>query len=157
MKKRWLAIFAALLIAVGILSGCSGTGLGETISPASRYEREVIRLVNEIRVENGLNELETSEAIMEAAHARLKELDISPSHTRPDGSSYYTILPDYGLSPYAPGGENICYGGRTPEEAVESWMNSPGHRENILREGITLIGVGYNPRNNYWIQVFTHD
>ena len=143
-----------------LLTSCSG-GSTQTddlpgASSASRYEEEVIRLVNEIREDHGLEPLSTNSAIMAAAHARLKELDLSPSHTRPDGTSYYTILPEYGLSPYAPGGENLAFGYRTPQEAVNGWMNSPGHRANILKEGITLIGVGYNPSKNYWVQVFTH-
>ena len=158
--KRWISLLLAAILLTAPLTSCSGESTQTDDLPgassASRYEEEVIRLVNEIREDHGLEPLSINSAIMAAAHARLKELDLSPSHTRPDGTSYYTILPEYELSPYAPGGENLAFGYRTPQEAVNGWMNSPGHRANILKEGITLIGVGYNPSKNYWVQVFTH-
>ena len=65
-------------------------------------------------------------------------------------------LPEYGISPYAPGGENLAFGYLTPRDVVGGWMNSPGHRANILKEGITIIGVAYNPTNHYWVQIFSH-
>ena len=68
-----------------------------TYGTAEEYEKEVILLVNQEREKRGLSPLTTNDAIMAAAHARLKELDIEPSHTRPNGSSYYTILPEYGM------------------------------------------------------------
>ncbi|HCF82769.1 MAG TPA: serine protease, partial [Ruminococcaceae bacterium] len=51
-------------------------------------------------------------------------------------------------------GENIAYGYRTPAEVVEGWLNSPGHRANILTGSFTHIGVGYNENGNYWVQLF---
>ena len=163
--KRWLsALFAGVLL-LSLLSGCSVewgdiddvTGeVDMTHGTAEEYEQEVIRLVNKEREAYGLPALSANDAIMAAAHARLKELDINRSHTRPDGTPYYTILPDYGISPYAPGGENLAYGYKTPRDVVGGWMNSPGHRANILKEGITIIGVAYNPTKHYWVQIFSH-
>ena len=163
--KRWLSVLFAGVLLLGLLGGCSvelgdvDDVIGEmdmTYGTAEEYEKEVIRLVNQEREKRGLSPLTTNDAIMAAAHARLKELDIEPSHTRPNGSSYYTILPEYGISPYAPGGENLAFGYLTPRDVVGGWMNSPGHRANILKEGITIIGVAYNPTNHYWVQIFSH-
>ena len=163
-KRLWAVLLAGVLL-LGLLSGCSvelgdvDDVIGEmdmTYGTAEEYEKEVIRLVNQEREKRGLSPLTTNDAIMAAAHARLKELDIEPSHTRPDGTPYYTILPEYGISPYAPGGENLFLGPDTPSEAMEGWMNSSGHRANILKEGITIIGVAYNPTNHYWVQIFSH-
>ena len=163
--KRWLSVLFAGVLLLGLLGGCSvewgdvDDVIGEvdmTYGTAEEYEQEVIRLVNKEREARGLPALTTNDAIMAAAHARLKELDIEPSHTRPNGTPYYTILPDYGISPYAPGGENLFLGPETPSKAMEGWMNSPGHRANILKEGITIIGVAYNPTKHYWVQIFSH-
>ena len=163
-KRLWAVLLAGVLL-LGLLSGCSvelgdvDDVIGEmdmTYGTAEEYEKEVILLVNQEREKRGLSPLTTNDAIMAAAHARLKELDIEPSHTRPNGSSYYTILPEYGISPYAPGGENLAFGYLTPRDVVGGWMNSPGHRANILKEGITIIGVAYNPTNHYWVQIFSH-
>lgn len=166
-KRLWAVLLAGVLL-LGLLSGCSvelgdvDDVIGEmdmTYGTAEEYEKEVIHLVNQEREKRGLSPLTTNDAIMAAAHARLKELDIEPSHTRPDGTPYYTILPEYGISPYAPGGENLAFGHTTPQEVVNGpygWMNSPGHRANILKEGITIIGVAYNPTKHYWVQIFSH-
>ena len=74
-------------------------------------------------------------------------------HTRPDGSSCFTALDEAGIR-YRAAGENIAYGQRTPEQVVEAWMDSPGHRANILSSYFTAIGVGYRSQGSYWVQLF---
>lgn len=78
-------------------------------------------------------------------------------HTRPDGSSFSTALQQQGVS-YRGCGENIAWGQRTPEQVMNGWMNSEGHRANILNKNYKNIGVGFYQENdvNYWVQLFTY-
>lgn len=114
---------------------------------------EVIRLVNEERAKEGLSALKTTDAIHEAAQVRADELLQLFDHTRPNGSSCFTALDQAGVS-YRTAGENIAMGYPTPAAVVEGWMNSPGHRANILNGSFTTIGVGYNSQQNCWVQMF---
>lgn len=118
----------------------------------SDYISEVIRLVNQERVKEGLAALQTNDAISEAAQVRAAELPALFDHTRPDGSSCFTALDEAGVR-YWTAGENIAAGYSTPEQVVEGWMNSTGHRANILSSSFTTIGVGREGR--YWVQLFT--
>ena len=79
------------------------------------------------------------------------------SHTRPDGRSCFTALTDLGIS-YGGAGENIAYGQSSPEEVMTAWMNSSGHRANILNSSFTKLGVGVYKSGNtiYWVQLFTY-
>ena len=87
---------------------------------------------------------------------RAKESAQSFSHTRPNGSSFSTALTEAGVS-YRTAGENIAYGQSTPQQVMNAWMNSSGHRANILHANYTTIGVGYTVINGtaYWAQLFT--
>ena len=118
------------------------------------YVSEVIRLVNQERTQEGLAPLQTNDAIAKAAQTRASELPALFDHTRPDGSSCFTALDEAGVT-YWTAGENIAAGYATPEQVVEGWMNSPGHRANILGSSFTEIGVGYNSDGRYWVQLFT--
>ena len=123
----------------------------------SSFESQVIRLVNEEREKLGLSALVLDEKVANAALVRAKETELSFSHTRPNGSSFSTALTEQGVS-FRGAGENIAWGQRSPEEVMNAWMNSPGHRANILNENFTTIGVGYYVNSNgtgYWAQLFT--
>lgn len=80
--------------------------------------------------------------LTELANVRAWENTVSYGHTRPDGSSCFTIFKENGLS-YRAVGENLAVQYKTPEQAVKAWMNSPGHRENILSEKYEYMGVGF--------------
>ena len=99
----------------------------------------------------------TNSTISAAANMRAKETVQSFSHTRPNGTSFSTALKEYGIS-YMAAGENIAYGQRTPQEVVTGWMNSPGHRANILNSNFHKIGIGVYQSNGviYWSQLFTN-
>lgn len=114
---------------------------------------EVIRLVNEERAKEGLSALKTNDAIGRAAQVRADELLQLFDHTRPDGRSCFTALGEAGVR-YRTAGENIAMGYPTPEAVVNGWMNSSGHRANILNASFTTIGVGYNSQRNCWVQMF---
>ncbi len=118
----------------------------------------VIELVNQERTSRGLQPLLKHDGLMVAAAARAKELSQRFSHTRPDGSECFTILWHLGID-YAYAGENIAMGQRTPEIVMNDWMNSSGHRANILNENYDCIGVGYTMVDGhpYWVQLFTGD
>lgn len=119
------------------------------------YENEVIRLVNEIRAENGLKPLAANWELSRIA--RYKSEDMSNnryfSHTSPTYGTPFQMIRAFGLS-YRAAGENIAYGQRTPAAVVNTWMNSSGHRANILNASYTQIGVGYCASGNYWAQMF---
>lgn len=119
------------------------------------YENEVIRLVNEIRAENGLKPLTANWELSRIA--RYKSEDMSDnryfSHTSPTYGTPFQMIRAFGLS-YRSAGENIAYGQKTPAAVVNAWMNSSGHRANILNASYTQIGVGYCASGNYWTQMF---
>jgi uncharacterized protein YkwD len=75
------------------------------------------------------------------------------SHTSPTYGSPFDMIRDFDIS-YNSAGENIAQGQRSPEEVVQAWMNSEGHRANIMNGDYTHIGVGYNESGNYWTQMF---
>ena len=125
-------------------------------STVTSYETEVIRLVNEIRRENGLNPLTANWELSRVA--RYKSQDMADnryfSHTSPTYGSPFQMIKAFGLS-YRTAGENIAMGYSTPQAVVDGWMNSSGHRANILNASYTQIGVGYVAQGNYWTQMFS--
>ena len=119
------------------------------------YESEVIRLVNEIRVQNGLKALTATWELSRVARYKSEDMVKNKyfSHTSPTYGTPFQMMRSFGLS-YRTAGENIAYGQRTPAAVVDAWMNSSGHRANILNASYTQIGVGYCATGNYWTQMF---
>ena len=121
----------------------------------ARYEAEVLRLVNDIRLQNGLKALRGDWELSRVA--RYKSQDMADrryfSHTSPTYGTPFQMLKSFGLS-YRTAGENIAYGYATPQAVVNGWMNSSGHRANILNPAYTKLGVGYVPQGRYWTQLF---
>lgn len=106
-------------------------------------EWEVLRLVNQHRMEMGLQPLSVFSALQEAASLRARELYRSPSHTRPDGSDYSTVFSQLDI-PATSWAENIASGQKDAADVMNSWLNSPGHRANIEKaSGRVHLGVGY--------------
>ncbi len=121
------------------------------------FIQQVVNLVNEERAKEGLAPLTIDTKVQAAAMVRAKECEVSFSHTRPDGSNFATALKEQNVS-YRSSGENIAYGQQTPEAVMRAWMNSSGHRANIMNPNFTTIGVGYYENANgtdYWCQLFT--
>lgn len=121
-------------------------------NPQTSLKTQVRTLVNEERAKNGLSAVTMTDQLQKAADARAKEIVQSFSHTRPDGSSCFTVLNEYNIS-YQICGENIAYGYKTAASVMHGWMNSPGHRANILNESFGKIGIG--EYNGNWVQLFT--
>ena len=124
-------------------------------SAVSAYETEVIRLVNEIRQENGLKALTANWELSRVA--RYKSQDMKDrgyfAHNSPTYGTPFQMIKAFGLS-FRTAGENIAKGYATPQAVVNGWMNSSGHRANILNASYTQIGVGYVAQGNYWTQMF---
>ena len=125
---------------------------------AQAFREEVLRLVNEARAQEGLSKLTLSDKLVEAAQIRAEELPEEFSHTRPDGASCFTVLSEVGVR-YMATGENIAAGQPTPADVMDSWMNSSGHRANILSGNYSQLGVGVCKSSGgygiYWVQLFT--
>ena len=122
------------------------------------YAQQVVDLVNAERAKAGLSALTVQTDVTAAANVRAREIKQQFSHTRPNGSNFSTALQEQGVS-YRGSGENIAYGQRTPQQVMEGWMNSSGHRANILNANYKNIGVGYYQDENgigHWVQLFTY-
>ena len=127
----------------------------EEDAAVTQYEQEVIRLVNEIRVQNGLSALTYNWELSRVARYKSQDMVDNRyfSHTSPTYGTPFQMIRSFGLS-YRSAGVNIAYGQRTPQAVVNAWMNSSGHRANILSSSYTQIGVGYVANGHYWTQMF---
>ncbi len=128
-----------------------------TSTTSSSFANEVLRLINQQRSKAGLSGFTTNQTLSSAANKRAQEILQSFSHTRPNGTGFSTVLKEYKIS-YNTAGENIAYGQKTPQIVVNAWMNSPGHRANILNGKFKKIGIGVYQKNGqyYWTQEFTN-
>lgn len=124
-------------------------------SSVTAYEQEIVRLVNVERSKQGLKSLESDWQLSRVA--RYKSQDMKDkgyfSHTSPTYGSPFDMMKNFGIS-YRIAGENIAKGQKTPSEVVNAWMNSSGHRANILNKSFAKIGVGYVSSGHYWTQMF---
>lgn len=136
----------------------NGGGNSQGSVSLSAFEQEVLDLVNKERAAYGLSALQADSKVQAAAKTRANEILKSFSHTRPDGRAFSTALNEAGAT-YSGAGENIAKGQRTPEEVVNAWMNSAGHRANILNSKYKYLGVGCvkSGSSSYaWTQIFTY-
>lgn len=119
------------------------------------FENEVIRLVNEQRSKNGLKPLTANWELSRVARYKSQDMVDNRyfSHTSPTYGTPFQMIRVFGLT-YRTAGENIAYGQRTPQTVVNAWMNSSGHRANILNASYTQIGVGYVSSGHYRTQMF---
>ena len=134
------------------VQGSSSVSAGIQSSSAAS---EVVRLTNSARSQNGYAALVEDGALSEAAAVRAREIARSFSHTRPSGASFSSALSESGVS-YLQAGENIASGQKSASEVVNAWMNSPGHRANILNSSYSRIGSASVNINGtlYWVQLF---
>jgi uncharacterized YkwD family protein/spore coat assembly protein SafA len=121
----------------------------------SSVEQEVIRLVNVERAQAGLPALKEDWELSRVAEHKSQDMAKKGyfSHTSPTYGSPFDMMKSYGIN-YRAAGENIAKGQRTAEEVVDAWMNSSGHRANILSNKYTHIGVGFVTDGNVWTQMF---
>lgn len=118
-------------------------------------EAEVVRLVNAERQKAGLKPLIHNWELSRVA--RIKSQDMMKNkyfdHNSPTYGTPFNMMKNFGIT-YKSAGENIAMGQTTPAAVMKAWMNSPGHKANILSTSFTQIGVGYEPNGNYWTQQF---
>jgi uncharacterized YkwD family protein len=124
-------------------------------SSLSAFEVEVAELTNQERAEQGLAPLQIDEELSSVAREKSRDMQANNyfDHNSPVYGSPFDMMGSYGID-YRTAGENIAKGQRTPEEVVNAWMNSPGHRANILNGDFTHIGVGFVEQGNHWTQMF---
>jgi uncharacterized protein YkwD len=123
--------------------------------PASANREQVCELVNRVRSENGLPPMRLSARLSNVAQNHANDMYTQGyfSHKNPLGESSFDRMAKEGIT-YTNAGENIAKGQPTPQEVMKSWMNSPGHRANILSPKFLKLGVGY--REAHWVQDFTN-
>ncbi|MBA2871497.1 putative YkwD family protein [Anoxybacillus calidus] len=121
----------------------------------SQYAQQVIELTNKERARAGLPALKADAQLSAVAQKKSQDMQQNHyfSHTSPTYGSPFDMMRDFGVT-YKTAGENIAQGQRTPQEVVTAWMNSPGHRANILNQQFTHIGVGFEQAGNHWTQMF---
>ncbi|WP_158738575.1 CAP domain-containing protein [Alteribacillus sp. YIM 98480] len=144
--------------ATGDTAAEQNTGNDEEVASESEFEQEVIRLTNEEREKQGLQPLEPYSELSDVARDKSEDMRDAGyfSHNSPNYGSPFDMMDTYGIE-YQGAGENIAAGQQSPEQVVEGWMNSEGHRENILNGSFTHIGVGHaegGSYGNYWTQMF---
>lgn len=118
---------------------------------------EVYEITNNYRSLVGVPSLTLDSSLVTAASIRAKEISDSFSHTRPNGSSCFTVLSELGIS-YGTAGENIAAGYSSSQSVMEGWRSSSGHYQNIISSKFKKIGIGVNIINNqyYWVQIFSN-
>lgn len=135
--------------------GNGSNSTGGTSTSTSSAAQAVLAEVNAARAQNGLSALTLDANMNRAAAVRAAELAQSFSHTRPNGSRGLTALNEAGVS-YRTAGENIASGQQSAQAVVSAWMNSSGHRANILSASFGRMGVGQATigGRTYWVQLF---
>lgn len=181
--SRRLSFLFALLLALA-LTACGGAGTGTEVLPFPgdpggggeppgteppapttsmsdaelALAQEVLVLLNQERAAVGLADLEWHDGADEVAYAHCVDMDVRDffDHTNPDGQAPWDRLNAAGI-PWRSAGENIAWNYPTAAAVMEGWMNSPGHRDNILRENFTHVGIGVHQsasKGAYWTQLF---
>ncbi|OME85009.1 SCP-like extracellular [Paenibacillus sp. FSL A5-0031] len=130
-----------------------GTGTDTGASNLSAYQSQVVDLVNKERAKAGLSALKSDTLLTKVASEKARDMDVNNyfSHTSPTYGSPFDMMRSFGVT-YSYAGENIASGQKTPQDVMTAWMNSPGHKANILSGNFTKIGVGYV--NGEWVQMF---
>ena len=147
--KIFLIALIALIICAGNVTFAAST---------QEMNAEAVQLLNDLRQSKGLRPLawNPNSALQSAAQLRAQEIEEYFSHTRPDGSSCFTVLKQFGLT-YGHCGENIAYGTYlSAEGATELWINSPGHYKNMINPDFREVGLAcyVSGENIYWVQLF---
>jgi uncharacterized YkwD family protein len=121
----------------------------------SSIEQQVLTLTNQERAKAGLKALATDAALMDSARAKSADMSKNNyfSHTSPTMGSPFDQMKAKGIQ-YKAAAENIAMGQQSAAEVVKAWMESPGHRANIMNGNFTHIGIGYVAQGNYWTQQF---
>lgn len=164
MMRRLSTIWIALVLVMGMVMALQAQG------DDAAFAQQVLVLTNEARAAEGLPPLTFNETLNQVAQAYAQNMAVNDfmAHDDPNsGLSASDRVTNAGYT-WQSVRENLAAGSATPEEVVAGWLNSPGHRENILADDVTEIGIGYyyeaddafpdanTPYRHYWVQVFAH-
>lgn len=127
----------------------------DEVASLSAIEQEILRLTNVEREKAGLKPLQSDQQLMASAREKSKDMATNNyfSHTSPTYGSPFDQMKQHGVT-YRSAAENIAKGQRTATEVVKAWMESPGHRQNILTPQFTHIGIGFDQNGYVWTQQF---
>ena len=131
----------------------------QTTAPASSqvsaFEQQVLQLTNQERAKYGVPALKLDVELSKVAREKSRDMQAKGyfDHNSPTYGSPFDMMKKFGIS-YRSAGENIAMGQQSPQEVVTAWMNSEGHRKNILNASYTHIGIGHVSQGNYWTQMF---
>jgi uncharacterized YkwD family protein len=137
-------------------NGTAGTGAQTPASgkDSAQFAQQVLDLVNKERSKAGLGSLSMDDELSKMAMAKAQDMYNNNyfDHNSPTHGSPFDMMKEYGIT-YQSAGENIAKGQTTPTQVMNDWMNSPGHKANILNKSFTKIGIAFY--NNEWVQEFT--
>lgn len=154
---RIISFLLALLLFIpsAFANTTSSTATATTIAPITSSSHIVLQLINVERAKRGLTKLIMDNKLFNAAHAHAVDMSRRKyfSHTSPNGVGMTSRLRKAGVT-YTTAGENIARGHDSAKSVVSGWMNSPGHRRNILRKTYRKVGIARF--NNYWVQNFSN-
>jgi uncharacterized YkwD family protein len=127
----------------------------QTSTNMSEFQQKVVELVNQERAKVGLKPVVAKTDLTKVAQVKAEDMATNKyfSHTSPTYGSPFDMMKQFGIN-YSYAGENIAMGYRTPESVMQGWMNSEGHKKNILNPNFTEIGVGFTSNGYYWVQEF---
>lgn len=155
--KKIGSIFLAFIMLLSVYTAAPVTAFAASykqvrVQENYDYANEVLKQVNKKRKQNGVSALKMDSGLLQSAMFRSAEIVVEFSHTRPNGTVCFTVNDKV----Y---GENIAMGQKTPSAVMNSWMNSQGHKENILNSGYTSVGIGCVQSGGamYWVQCFGYD
>ena len=155
LSRSLLGIFMVLALMLSILQ----TPSKAMAASRAANRKAVLKIVNSERKSRGCKKLVLDSTLNKAAQKRAQEISKYFSHERPNGTDCFTVLKKYGAR-YTTCGENIAAGQSTAAIVMNSWMNSDGHRKNILTKKFKKMGVGYYKKKGtdytyYWVQLFS--
>lgn len=153
MKTTHYIKITALLIILVMLFTNVAMAKNASEDAQGSQEYELLYLINELRISEGLYPVSRFSALDEAAKVRAEELGEVYSHRRPDGSDCFSVLDEFSI-PYHTAAENIASGSRTARDVMDVWYESDGHRMSMLDGSFRHAGIGYESRGNYWAQIF---
>ncbi|MFS0783796.1 S-layer homology domain-containing protein [Bacillus sp. 1P06AnD] len=155
-RQQGAAFIYRLLNVIGKTSGNTNTPETPAAYEPSAFEKKVVELTNAERAKQGLKPLILDTEASRVAHAKAEDMKVNNyfSHTSPTYGGLKELLQKFGIKNWHAAGENIAKGQPTPESVVSAWMNSAGHRANILNPNFTHMGAGYVSSPNVWVQEF---
>lgn len=158
-KTRCLKFTTGLLLALALVVSSLTIPAQASAASTSANRKAVLKLVNQERKKRDRGKLTLDSKLNKAAGKRAKEISKEFSHTRPNGDDCFTVLTTYHAK-YSTCGENIAAGQSTAKKVMNNWMQSPGHKQNILQKKFRKMGVGYYKKKGssytyYWVQIFT--